>query len=55
MADATSQFELNITIPVNFGTSGDPLFSVKNTLCGQKHKRCRSQLKARTRIRRLKR
>ena len=58
MADTASQLDLRMTLlDINLSTSSfsTPSLSCSNLALGQKHKRCRTQIKARTRIRRLKR
>ncbi len=58
MADTASQLDLRMTLSnVDLSASGitTPSLSNSSLALGQKHKRCRTQIKARTRIRRLKR
>jgi hypothetical protein len=58
MADTASQLDLRMTFS-NIDPSASrittPSLSSSGLALGQKHKRCRTQIKARTRMRRLKR
>ncbi|MBV1919253.1 MAG: hypothetical protein KUG73_01110 [Pseudomonadales bacterium] len=63
MADTAGQLDIRMTVPninlpsIDLSTSSlsAPGLSNSNLAFGQKHKRCRTQIKARTRMRRLKR
>lgn len=55
MTVASRQIDLCMSVAVPASLSSNPFLSTKSPLVTQKHKRCRSQIKARTRIRRLKR